>query len=348
MKNAIKFAGFIAIAAIIGFTFAALSLTGCNSGGGESPSIYANENNWLAIPDNLEHEADLLFFYPTTYSPNLDTNPDAPVISPLDDTVMRQYARLAFGVRATAFETVADIYAPFYQQVDIRRVEASELTAIERDTAHQSLFLALDYYFENFNNGRPYFLAGHSQGASMITYILDEYLKKRPQRYAKMIAAYMIGYAPTQTWLDENEHIKFAEGADDTGVLISWNAEGPGNIGEYNLVVPDGAVAINPLNWRRDNIPATTAENLGSFLPDTNGVFRVVEPGIANAQLNIERGSVIVTDIPADYTVQDMTAAYAHENKTTFGPQSYHSWDYEFFYMNIRANAANRLQRYLE
>jgi hypothetical protein len=30
-----------------------------------------------------------------------------------------------------------------------------------------------------------------------------------------------------------------------------------------------------------------------------------------------------------------------------FGPASYHEWDYEFYYMNIRENAALRLKRFL-
>ena len=29
------------------------------------------------------------------------------------------------------------------------------------------VFAALDYYFENYNHGRPYILAGHSQGSNL-------------------------------------------------------------------------------------------------------------------------------------------------------------------------------------
>ncbi len=314
-----------------------LAFTACDSsnGGDASPSIYANPDNWLNLPGEIQNEADVLFFYPTTYSP---TNPDAPFISPLDDEVMRKYARLAFQVRATAFETVADIYAPFYQQVDFRKFEAGELINVQRDVARQSLFLALDYYFENYNNGRPYFLAGHSQGAAMMVFILDEYMKEHPDRYKSMVAAYMLGNSPTQDWLDENAHITFSEGADDTGVLISWNTEGPGNIGEYNLVVPDGAVAINPLNWRRDEIPAGVEENKGSLIP-IDGNYKVVTPGIADARVDVERGSVIVESVDP--------SVFANSAVDYFGPQSYHSWDYEFFYMNIRENAALRLEHFL-
>ncbi len=312
-----------------------LAFIACDRSNGGEASIYADPDNWLNLPGELQHEADVLFFYPTTYSP---TDPDAPPISPLDDEVMRKYARLAFQVRASAFETVADIYAPFYQQVDFRKFEAGELMDVERDVARQSIFLALDYYFEHYNNGRPYFLAGHSQGAAMMTFILDEYMKAHPDSYKNMVAAYMLGNSPTQDWLDENTHITFSEGADDTGVLISWNTEGPGNIGEYNMVVPEGAVAINPLNWRRDDTPASLEENKGSLIP-IDGNYQLVTPGIADARLDVERGSVIVESVDP--------SVFAHSNVDYFGPQSYHSWDYEFFYMNIRENAALRLKCFL-
>jgi len=87
------------------------------------------------------------------------------------------------------------------------------------------------------------------------------------------------------------------EGANDTGVLISWNAEGVGNIGRFSMVVPEGSVAINPLNWRTD-------------------------------------------ETPADFAMPPPT-------EPLFGLESYHVWDFEFFYMNIRENAGVRLERFL-
>jgi hypothetical protein len=197
------------------------------------------------------------------------------------------------------------------------------------------VFLALDYYFENHNNGRPFFLAGHSQGAANLMFLLDEYMVQHPERYENMIATYMIGNAPTREWLAANPHIRFAQGADDTGVLISWNAEGPDNIGQFSLVVPQNSVAINPLNWRTDETYADIEENLGSL------VSGEIVPGIANARVDVERGSVIVESV--DPTVFAMPPGAA----VFFGTESYHMWDFEFFYMNIRENARLRLERFL-
>lgn len=47
--------------------------------------------------------------------------------------------------------------------------------------------------------------------------------------------------------------MKFAQGAEDTGVIISYNTEGVGNKNKYNCVVKEGAVSINPVNWKLDD-----------------------------------------------------------------------------------------------
>ena len=74
------------------------------------------------------------------------------------------------------------------------------------------------------------------------------------------------------TDLAANPALKFAEGADDTGVIVSWNTEGPGNKYEESSVVKPGAIAINPLNWKRDDTYAPASENLGARQPAHRGL----------------------------------------------------------------------------
>ena len=69
-----------------------------------------------------------------------------------------------------------------------------------------------------------------------------------------MVAAYPIGYSITKEYLKANPHLKFATGESDTGVIISWNTEGPKNM-ELNAktaVLLPGAISINPLNSKLD------------------------------------------------------------------------------------------------
>ena len=100
----------------------------------------------------------------------------------------------------------------------------------------------------------------------MQSLVLAEYMKAHPEYQQRMIAAYVIGFSITKEYLQANPHLHFAERADDTGVIVSWNTEGAANAGKKNLVVLPGAISINPLNWKRDETYAPAAENLGGYI----------------------------------------------------------------------------------
>jgi len=64
------------------------------------------------------------------------------------------------------------------------------------------------------------------------------YIQKALKR---MVAAYPIGYAVTKDFLARTG-LKFAEGATDTGVIVSWNTEGAANVeGKLYGIPADGA-----------------------------------------------------------------------------------------------------------
>ena len=139
-------------------------------------------------------------------------------------------------------------------------------------------------------------------------------------------------YVIKEEYLERNPHLKFAEGADDIGVVISYNTEGPGNNGKHNAVVTEGAVSINPLNWKRDTTYADVSENLGSLNIDGELV-----DGFADAQIDMERGVVVCsTADPAVYAIP----APADE---LFGPESYHGYDYGLYYANLQENVKTRI-----
>ena len=165
----------------------------------------------------------------------------------------------------------------------------------------------------------------------------------------KMVAAYVLGYSFTTEDLAANPALKFAEGADDTGVIVSWNTEGPGNKYEENSVVKPGAIAINPLNWKRDDTYAPASENLGDRLPDydESGInaldYQVHTPGIADARLDTERGVVVCTTMPDRYI-----KALAPGVRNVFGPASLHTGDYPNYWENIRENVRTRTRAYFQ
>lgn len=301
-----------------------------------TPTDYSKRGHWLALPGDPGKPVDMVYLYPSSC---MDIR--AGVICPVDNKSMMRGASRNFSQQATAFEPIANIYAPFWRQVNalkLTRMSFEEVDAAEWAEPRTDVYAALDYYFENLNKGRPYFLAGHSQGSRLCFMVLSEYMSEHPEYYENMIAAYCLGDSLTKSYLEENPHVKPAQSADDLGVVVSWNTEGPENKGRDSLVVSPGAIAINPLNWRIDDLPASAELNLGSYKPSLlfHGLSKI--PINADAALDLERGSVIVSEPRLKkYVITSVPVFKRFES--VFGPASYHGCDYSFFFLNIRQNA---------
>jgi hypothetical protein len=197
---------------------------------------------------------------------------------------------------------------------------------------------AFDYYIRHYNNGRPFILLGHSQGSDVLSNLLAGYLKDNPAIYSRMIAAYIIGFPITPAYLAQNPHLKFAEGPDDTGVIISYDTEAPDVIAANNPVLSGMiGLVINPITWTRDETVATTAQGLGSFMPDPTTGQLVAVPQYADARVDIANGVLICS-------TADEAALYPFDASLGWGV--YHNFDIPFYYFNLRANAANRVSKY--
>jgi len=304
---------------------------------------YSLPDNWLSLPDNAEYNIDVFYLYPTTYH---RISPDDEVICGIDNTLMRTNALSAYNREATAFETVGNIYAPYYRQPDA--ITSLSLSEEEKDellsgVTKEDVFAAFDYYIEHYNNERPFILAGHSLGSNMLLYLLSEYMKEHPDVYARMVASYVIGYSVTDDYLAENPHLKFAEGADDTGVVISYNTQSPMVKGS-NPVILDGALVINPITWTRDGTTAGADMNLGSIILNTDGSVVLDEKGefqrlmnFADATIDNEMGALVCSTVDVDTW---------GKGNAVFPEGVFHGFDYPFYYYNIRENVANRISQF--
>ena len=300
---------------------------------------YSNPDNWMLKQTDGDKAVDVIYLYPSNYNPT----EGQPAIGDIDNAGMHAGAQNIYQRQGAAFEPLCNVYAPYYRQVDaqyILNLSSETEWALIRYMASQDLTRALDYYFEHYNQGRPFILAGHSQGSENVLALVHDYFTKDASHQAllnSLVAAYAIGFSVTDEYLSTSP-IPFATGATDTRCIVSWNTEGPGNNGHTNAVVKPHAHSINPLNWHLDETPATTADNLGSLTSLEEGV---VVPGIADATLNVERGVVVCTT--ADPAIYGLPAMVAY----LFGPESFHGHDYGFYFMNIRQNAQDRINAWL-
>jgi hypothetical protein len=337
-----------AAAAMMAVGAAALALAGAAAASPApiTPTDYADGAHWLHVSKGKRYEVDVFYVYPTAYS---RSDPSQPIFCPVDDPGMMAGAQAAYTRQAWAFRTLANIYAPYYRQIDAKyqlTLPPKEQEANIEGPPGIDVTAAFKYYLKHFNKGRPFILAGHSQGSAVLRYLLASYLKEHPRVYKRMVAAYIVGQSITPEYLAQNPHLRYARGAGDTGVVVSWNTEAP-TIAAPNPVLLKGGIAMNPITWTRRQTRAKAGKNQGSIqLDPTTGVPLMTKQGrilrvkrLADARVDREKGVVVCSTVPWG------TPPY-------FTPGGFpkgvlHTFDYPLYFFSIRANAALRAQHYL-
>lgn len=323
----------------------AFSLTASATNSAGNAPDYSQKESWYKFPE-ITKDSDTFYINSTSYVFD-SLKEDSPEYAPLDNEEMLARFPEEYLVHATVFEECTNIFMPYYRQAGMRVMKKSWLETGDIDAAisgipYSDITAALDYYFTNCNNGRPFIIAGHSQGSALVRLVLKKYFAEHPDYYKRMIAAYVIGYSVTKDDLKNFPYLKFATGETDTGVIISWNTEGSMNVKQNasNIVVLPGAISINPLNWKLDETYAPASENLGSLIVNEKGEHVIADIG-ADAQIVLSRG-IIVTNAKPD----PMPEEAARITLEYFGPDVRHDNDYTFYYSNIKDNVAKRIAAY--
>lgn len=159
-----------------------------------------------------------------------------------------------------------NFYSPFYRQVTMETYADTSLISERFPIAMGDIRRAFKYYVDQLSGGRPFVLAGFSQGAEALVELLKEWPDSLQDR---LVAAYVIGWKITEEDLASTTAIRPAQRADDTGVTICYNSVDTPQ--DASPLVSDGnVVAINPVNWCTDATPAVLFDTLTVTLdPET-------------------------------------------------------------------------------
>jgi hypothetical protein len=305
-----------------------------------APPDYANETSWAALPgraDNADFTppgtqdgqagaaVDVFFVHPTTYINPASWN------APLDDAGANAFTDdFVLRGQASAFNGCCRVHAPRYRQATFYSffdLDGDGGKALE--TAYRDVEAAFDHFLEHYNEGRPFILAGHSQGARHVASLLERRISGSPLR-DRMVAAYPVGY-----YLNAEElagtlpDIPVCADPAQTGCLVTWNTVGP-NAPVWQPGTP--FVCVNPLSWKTDGAHAAHELNLGALATRADEGKGRIEPGAADAQCT--EGRAVVSEIRTD--MFDGLPFY-------MGRDNHHLLDYALFWMNIRENAKARV-----
>jgi hypothetical protein len=303
---------------------------------------YSDDYYWVVKSKTIDHPVDVFYVHPTIYTAKYPHNMDISLPE------MRTYAKGLSIAQAGVYSENANLFAPFYRQqtaADQDEFTARGGTNMFIDPVFQLAAADVEdaflYYLEHLNPDRPFIIAGHSQG----TMTLIALMRKRfddPQITKRLVAAYLIGYSVTKEDLQTYPWMKRAEKADDTGVIITYNTEGPGSCG--SPVYLPGAIAINPLNWKNDGTVAKKEEHLGAvFFDDAKGELLEEIDQFAAAYVDTEKGVLIVTDMKQPKSDK---IDFIHLGR--FPDGVYHRFDYAFWFNNLKINVKTRIEAYLK
>ncbi|MDE5827422.1 MAG: DUF3089 domain-containing protein, partial [Duncaniella sp.] len=184
-----------------------------------------------------------------------------------------------------------NFYSPYYRHITLNSWATLNEDTINRryhDVAFVDVKNAFDYFIRNFNNGRPFILAGFSQGGKSVVELLKVI---NEDTRGRMVAAYVMGYKVTPEDIRNHPYITAARDSVDTGVVVCYNSVADVKYVKDVVSTPN-VMCINPVNWHTDATPAILNDTItvtldpqanvlvvkgfdGSYLPNILDILNV-------------------------------------------------------------------------
>lgn len=307
---------------------------------------YASERAWAFVPECPERPAKAVdvFFAPGTLLSGAGTVYFDPA-----DPGHRALARRPRLTQASAFAAAGNIFQPHCRQVSM---EMNLLPVAELMQAYavpcEDMQNAFRHYLAHWNQGRPFILVGHSQGAILLLELMKSVLAD-PDVCSRLVAAYLIGYSVTPADLAAHPGMKLASGPDDTGVIVTYNTLAKG--ASEGLTLLPGALCVNPLNWVNTPEYAPAELHLGMVEFDDEGTLVREVPRFTDAWINPALGALVVG--VCDLAAPELSDGGGSCSSAPGGPGDYfppgdlHRRNIAFFYRNLEENSRRRARAWL-
>lgn len=288
------------------------------------PPDYSSLSSWYTPPnlDLTNPEADVFYLHPTTFLTEWAWNQDIN-----DRRVNKRTENTYLLWQTVPFTDFAKIYAPIFRQATIYAFipekdggPKDSDSQQAKDVAYEDVEKAFDYYMNNLNKGRPFYLVSHSQGS----YLAVRLLQKKYKQYnlgKNMVAAYVVGeYIGDKTFKD----MPLCRTQEQTGCFVTWATVQEGKKPQLVTGDPVGPlVCVNPLTFTTSKEAADATANLGGVPMSMDRI----DPGIVSAKC--ENG---ILRIPPP-----KKSGYKNDHG------DYHESDFNLFAINIGDNALKKL-----
>lgn len=272
MKNLYRF---ITIALLAAFA------VGCSSSSADAVELqttdtldYSSDDLWFELSSTSDKAVDVFYILPTCVWDWEDDNGEICHYASVDasNTEQREAMQGSYELAREIFAgDDCNYFAPYYRHISLNSWMEGEQTVAERfPFAFQDIEAAFNEFLASKNDGRPFVLAGFSQGGKGVVELLKI---MQPEVYERMVAAYVVGYRVSEDELNNYSTIVAASGAADTGVTICYNSVE--SIESICNVLSPSALCINPLNWCTDATPAALYDSATVRVDTENKVLLV-------------------------------------------------------------------------
>lgn len=322
---------------------------------------YGDARYWAALPDkrdgadatpigmrNRQSDAsvDVFYIHPTTYFSRAGWN------QPLDDESANRGTEFALRAQASAFNEIGRVYAPQYRQMSFNGyLSASDGDRDKAlDLAYGDVRAAFRTFLERWSRGRPFIIAAHSQGSGHGLRLVSELMSDLgtdPGLRKRLVAAYLIGTPVPQDALRETlPGVPLCATPEQTGCAVFYNTveanafepgERPKRFERVRAWYPGGfrsveqprLLCVNPVSWRADRESSPQSAHLGAIHAERNRPLP--EPQVRRVSARCDQDGLLQTTLPDGEWRQWWFGGDQHVN------------DYQLYYMDIRANAAQRV-----
>lgn len=275
-------------------------------------------------------KVDIFYVHPTTYRSKTTWNAD------IGDADTNHWTDIsAIARQASVFNGCCRVFAPRYRQASLAAFSSPKDGAKAYALAYTDVLRAFDHYMAHDNHGRPFILAGHSQGALMVKRLLTERIKGTAAA-KQLVAAYILGIGiPRGDFAFAFAGFPPCTGASDTGCVLSWNSWMDGSdtqayrtrsVADFTAAHP-GADSVMLCRNPQD-LAGGPARSLGTLPGDAQeGPLQALVPGAVEARC--EDGIVFVKVDPA-LRLSSLPGGNMHYR------------DISLYYAEIRADAHRR------
>lgn len=335
---------------------------------------YSVTYNWAALPDikGLQHEVpsesytsitsssevDVFYIHPTGFfgkhwNCKIDKN-----IASYDRT------ELMLINQASAFNGSCNIYAPHYRQATYYSYfDINKDGFNAHDLAYQDVEDAFNYYLENFNHGKPFIIAAHSQGALHGQRLIHNNIQNNSLK-KQMICAYLIGYIiPEKFFKVLFPNLQPSQSPTDIGTIVTWATVMQGHLRARERTIfwlPDGwikqdmgqkIVTTNPLSWTTDtkwinsldsNLAITTKAKNYNFAnrlaKEYSGSIKSIIPTtLQNFDCQINRTNGLL----------ETRGELVDKIRTLVDSGDLHNFDISLFWGSLRQNVEDRINAFI-